>query len=68
MIDRQGGCVVFECDACDEVLDTGEDDFQTALAQMKRERWKVEKVGSDWVHTCPSCRRDDDRAQWWDRD
>lgn len=59
MIERHEGQVVFECDACPEELETDEDDFHTALALFKREGWKAEKVGSEWVHTCPSCQHDE---------
>lgn len=58
MIDRQHGAVIFECDNCSEVLETGEDDFMAALAVMRRENWKAVKVGDDWVHSCPECRSD----------
>jgi hypothetical protein len=69
MLDRQHGLVIFECDACDEVLETECDDFNEALAVLRRERWKVEKVGADWVHTCPGCKpQPTGRNHWSDID
>lgn len=62
MIQRHEGQVVFECDACPEELETECDDFQEALAVFKRDGWRVEKVGDEWVHTCPSC-ADDERKR-----
>lgn len=59
MIQRQDGQVVFECDTCPEELETEEDDFHAALAVFKRDGWRAEKVGSEWVHTCPSCVQDE---------
>ena len=56
MIDRQFGEITFECDACDETLETGEEDWTQAHAQFRSEGWKAEKVGDEWVHTCPKCR------------
>lgn len=58
MMDRQHGQLVFECDNCDETLETDEGDFSEALAVFRRANWKAEKVGLDWVHTCPACRGD----------
>lgn len=56
MIDRQHGEIVFECDACDETLETGESEWADAHSQFRRDGWKSEKVGDEWVHTCPNCR------------
>lgn len=61
MIERLNGYVLFECDACPEELDTEEDDFHAALAVFKRDGWRAEKVGAEWVHTCPSCQQDEAR-------
>lgn len=55
MIDRQFGELTYECDACDETLETGESEFSDALSQFRREGWKAEKVGSEWTHLCPKC-------------
>lgn len=56
MIDRQHGAIVYECDVCDSVLDTGESEFSDALSQFRREGWKAERVGTEWTHLCPDCR------------
>ncbi len=55
MIDRQGGDVVFECDSCDEVLETEQADFNSAWNRAKREGWRARKIGTEWVHECPQC-------------
>lgn len=55
MIDRQDGKILFECDQCDEVWDSGTSDFQEAWAAAKREGWRTRKIGTEWVHACPSC-------------
>lgn len=53
MIDRQGNKILFECDSCDEVFESDEDeDFSDAWARAKRDGWKCRKVGNDWVHGC----------------
>jgi hypothetical protein len=40
----------------DETLATGQSEFADAHAMFRREGWKAEKVGDEWVHTCPRCR------------
>lgn len=55
MIDRQHGRLVVECDAYSAVLETETKDFDEAREAMRREEWKVRKVGSDWIHGCPKC-------------
>jgi hypothetical protein len=56
MIDRQnGGILMIECDSCDAVLDTKTKDFDEAREAMKREGWKVRKIGADWIHGCERC-------------
>lgn len=56
MIDWQkGGIVIVECDSCSEVLDTETKDFDEAREVMKREGWKVRKVGREYLHGCPRC-------------
>lgn len=56
MIDRQHNAIVFECDGCPETLETDESEFSDAMAQLRREGWKAEKVGDEWVHLCVTCR------------
>jgi len=56
MIDRQYGEITYECDGCDETLETGETEFSDALAMFRRDGWKAEKVGTEWTHLCPACR------------
>ncbi len=55
MIDRQHGNLVFECDGCEEVCETGTDEFSYAVSYIKREGWLIRKVGEEWTHECPRC-------------
>ena len=55
MIDRQHGEIIYECDACDETLDTGESEWADAMSVFRANAWRAEKVGSDWTHLCPNC-------------
>lgn len=55
MLDRQFGEITYECDACDETLETGEAEFSDALAMFRRDGWRAEKVGPEWTHLCPAC-------------
>lgn len=55
MIDRSGGEITFHCDECADFIETEETNFNEALAIMKREGWKVSKIGPEWVHKCPAC-------------
>lgn len=57
MIDRQHGEIVFECDGCPETIETGESEWNDAMALFRRERWRAEKVGEEWTHLCPDCQR-----------
>jgi hypothetical protein len=56
MIDRQGGQILVECDSCDEVLETGTNEWSEAMAEMRREGWKARKVADEWVHACSQCK------------
>lgn len=55
MIDRQHGKIIFECDACGEVLETDTSDFTAALTAMRAAQWRAAPFGKDWVHTCNGC-------------
>lgn len=55
--DRQGGKIIFECDACDETFEGDEhEDFSDAWARAKREGWTTRKRGQrgkeEWMHGC----------------
>lgn len=56
MLDRQHGTIVFECDACGEVLRTDEHDFNEAAAILRNENWIARKEGDVWCHYCGDCR------------
>lgn len=55
MIYRQNDDVVFECDACGEVFESEDSDFNSAWNQAQRDGWRVKKIGTDWVHSCGRC-------------
>lgn len=56
MIERQHGEVAFACDTCPTTTDLVEDsDFNRLVMEAKTEGWHIEKVGGEWVHTCPDC-------------
>jgi hypothetical protein len=48
---------VFECDGkgCHEVLQTSTSNFEAARNHLRRNRWKVRKVGEEWRHFCLDC-------------
>ena len=54
-IEHDGADIVFVCDTCETRLETDTDVWADALAISKREGWKAEKVGKDWVHGCSRC-------------
>lgn len=55
MLDWQHGQAVYECDGCDETLQTGEREFERALTVLKRERWRSVKDTTGWLQLCPDC-------------
>ena len=70
MLDRQKGNIVFECDGCDDVLDTGTSNFDAAVNLLNREEWRSKKTvrldapGSrpddkkdEWEHYCSRCKK-----------
>lgn len=57
MIDRQFGEITFECDGCEETFPSGEGEWGDAMSQFRQNGWKAEKIGDDWVHLCPTCKR-----------
>jgi len=51
--DGYNGPIDFECDECGEILETGDDDFKTALAMAKDDNgWIIRKIGEVWHHFC----------------
>jgi hypothetical protein len=57
MMTREYGDIVFECDGCGDCLETGTDDWEEALSRFREEDWRAFKVGEEWEHHCPDCRR-----------
>lgn len=49
--------ISFTCDTCGETENSRTDEFNAAWADAKEDGWKTQKVGNDWVHTCPTCAR-----------
>jgi hypothetical protein len=62
---HQRGEIAWECDGCDEVLETGTDDFEQARGELRAERWDTRKVDGEWNHYCPACRVNP-ANRWWD--
>lgn len=66
--------IVWECDGCDDTLETGTDDFAEARDELKAERWRTRKddTTGDWKHYCPICQPEHFAHQsnmpWWERD
>ena len=58
-LDRNKRDIVFHCDGpkCHETLETGETDFNDAIAAFKAEypRWRMLKEGTEWNHYCEDC-------------
>jgi hypothetical protein len=68
MIHRDGynGPITFECDTCQEELDTGDEDFTQALGLLREERWTIMKIGEDWFHFCSfECQKEGTRRERW---
>lgn len=61
MKDFQRGKIVFECDSCSEVLETGvrASEWTEAKACFDDAGWRAKQIGSDWIHSCPApnCQR-----------
>jgi hypothetical protein len=57
MITREKGShnIVFHCDGCSEVADTGTDDFDEALEMAKLEGFTMKKEDDEWQHWCAIC-------------
>ena len=55
MLDKQKGDIVFECDRCGEVFDSGASNFDAARGALKMEGWKARKIADVWCHYCRDC-------------
>ncbi len=55
MITRVHGRIVFECDDCGELLETGVADFTEANIARREEHWTSQKVSDVWMHYCEEC-------------
>lgn len=56
MIDRQHNRIVIECDACGNVHEGKSTEWNEVWPEARREGWKAQMAGSDWVHICPECK------------
>lgn len=60
MMDRQkGNRIVFECDGCDNTLETDETDFDAARVKFQEAGWRSARGqgrNAQWEHYCPTCR------------
>jgi Fe2+ or Zn2+ uptake regulation protein len=56
-IHRERHGILFECDGCSNTLDTETKEWERAKQLLDTEKWKAEKVGTDWLHLCPSCQK-----------
>jgi hypothetical protein len=54
-ITRDYSLIVFECDDCQETLETGTHDWYEALGRMREAGWRSEREGDQWRHRCPDC-------------
>jgi hypothetical protein len=53
---RDCGNIVFECDDCNDVLDTGTESFREAIENMHAEGWTAHRIDDGvWEHKCRSC-------------
>lgn len=57
-VERPYGNIVFECDACNETLETNTGNWDAALNMLRHEGWKARKEAAEsdeWVHYCDKC-------------
>lgn len=55
-IERIKNEIVFICDDCDDHLESGSGDFETANATRREEGWATRQIGGVWQNFCPGCR------------
>ncbi len=56
MIDRNGGCVIIQCDTCTEYFEGDpEEAFASVWDAATDAGWHVRKFGGEWLHSCPDC-------------
>lgn len=52
------GDIVFECDACNDTLETATSNFDSARNILRMEHWQARKVGDVWSHYCEGCSKE----------
>jgi hypothetical protein len=58
MVTYEYGDIVFECDGCSELLETGTGNWEAGQSCLHQQGWKAVSVGEGWEHICPGCRRE----------
>lgn len=58
MMHYDRGLIVFECDDCDEILETGTDTFSEAIEKSRAEGWSAKRYEGGWEHLCRGCSHD----------
>lgn len=63
MLDKAPGCE-FEavCDDCGEIMPL-ESSFQESIEILKCEGWGMKKVGDEWMHYCPECKKQQNQGE-----
>lgn len=59
MLRRERGKIVFECDDCGEIMDSGTADFADALEELRKEGWRPVQREGVWEHMCSDCQSED---------
>ena len=52
---RDHNDIVFECDTCNELLETGTSSWESARNILHRNDWRPYKVKEAWLHRCNEC-------------
>lgn len=56
--DRDGGVFDVTCDYCTNYIEVNSDPgWQAMLTKIKIKGWWIRKVGDEWKHMCPFCRK-----------
>lgn len=56
MLDTVKGKRMVECDSCNSTIEQEDGgSFTDFIFTIKESGWKVKKLGSNWIHTCPDC-------------
>lgn len=53
---RYDRVIFFNCDLCNEELDTGETEFSNAIEAKKAEGWGSRRDAEGWLDVCEHCK------------